>query len=121
MVKVAFEKTRPEPLRSVIVPLGAKREPVTFTKPMVEVPTVAEPAAKVEPTRLEKKPFVEVTLVNVAFVARRLVILPEFAIKEPKAAFAAKKFVEVALVVVPLRMVTLPKLPFQRRDGVPRE
>lgn len=124
-------KTRFEPLRLVTVPVGANKEPVTLTKPTVEVPTVAEPAITFEPRRFVKTPFVEVTLVSVAFVARSSAMLPELAIKEPSVAFdekrlvdeavVAKKLVEVAFDVVLFTMVTSPKLPFQRREGVPRE
>lgn len=124
-------KMRPEPFRFVMVPVGANNEPVTLIKPMVEVPTFAEPAVKAEPTKPVKKPFVEVTLVIVAFVARRAVILPEFAIKPPIVAFAAKRLVEeavvakrlveVAFVVVLLTIETSPKAPFQRNEGVPSE
>ncbi len=66
-----------------------------------------------------------VAFVNNKFVITPFVIAPFVATK-----FVAKRFVEVVFVpvafvqtieaVVALEMMTSPKLPFQRRDGVPR-
>jgi len=77
------------------------------------------------PTRFVAKKFVLVLLVVVALVAKRFTMEPLVAVK-----FVAKRLVLVVLVpvalvhtielAVALAIMTSPKLPFQRRDGVPR-
>ena len=76
------------------------------------------------PTRLVAKKLVLVAFVVVALVAKKFTIVPLVPIR-----FVAKKFVEVVLVPVALvqtielavafEIMTSPKLPFQRSEGVP--
>lgn len=63
MVKTAAFANKFETLRLVMVPVGENKEPVTFTKPMVEVPMMLEPIVP-EP----KAYSVLETLVKVALV-----------------------------------------------------
>lgn len=78
------------------------------------------------PTRFVAKKLVLVLLVVVALVAKKFTTEPFVPVR-----FVAKRLVLVVLVpvalvqtrevAVALAIITSPKLPFQRRDGVPSE
>lgn len=97
---------------------------VVFT-PVALVQTRLESVEGESTFKLVKVAFEAIRLVAVASVSKRFVIEPFVATK-----LEAKRFVEVVLVpvalvqtieaVVAFKIVTSPKLPFQRRDGVPR-
>lgn len=94
---------------------------------LVKLPFVAKALVAVV---LVKTLFKAKRLSPVAFVNKRFVTVPFVIAPFVAAKFVANKLEEVVLVpvafvqtieaVVAFEMITSPKLPFQRRDGVPR-
>lgn len=95
LLAVAFVANKFDEFRLVIVPVGAEIEPVTFTKPIVEVPIRPVPAVSAEIV-----PFVAVKAPKVA-------VVPETVVPQR---LVAKKFVEVAeLIKAVVRLAEVPQ------------